>query len=552
MNASPVVSVVIPVCNTTAEYLDECLESVVRQTYPHLDIILVDDESTDNSFELCKKWEKTEPRIRALSIKHSGVGAARNFGMCRATGDYLMFLDSDDWWDGDLVEQAVTVMESFADVDFTWFDLAVHWSNGDVVSAKRAALLAEPSSVHENHLMLTASGDSLCDRIYRMTFLIKIGFAVPHMLCEDTIINPSVFLEAKKVFSLKRVGYHYRLTPGKTRAHDNSFLTPEHPPSVEAMKVLRQKGLLESSRSIFEKWALFRCRTLENLIRYGLQNSPNYELEYTKELSRLIHKMDEVSEKWRIVEENAFLAFGSYSVRSIVNYLLLDLRRVQHFQWSSLAGAFSDKSDRSAQLVHPSGYRSKMINHELKGSFAAGIDNGHADFLILDLLEERFPLLECANSAFLTKSDALDESGATSPLPWTVKILQRGDTHTEDIWKKHCLEAIARIKKRFDPSQVVLIKTFLAEHYGEYGPEHQFDNMEAIRHSNTIIEACYSFFESNFPGIHAVSIPDALNFSDTSFKHGCFPWHLNDFCYYAITDSIRDYILSRTKGGEHA
>ena len=91
-------SVVIPVYKVE-EYLDRCVESVVHQTYRHLEVILVDDGSPDRCGELCDQWAQKDERIRVIHQENGGLSAARNTGIRHATGDYLLFLDSDDWWE---------------------------------------------------------------------------------------------------------------------------------------------------------------------------------------------------------------------------------------------------------------------------------------------------------------------------------------------------------------------------------------------------------------------------------------------------------------------
>lgn len=102
----PLVSVVIPVYNVEA-YLDKCVETVVGQTYSNMEIILVDDGSPDQCPELCDAWANRDSRIRVIHQKNAGLGMARNAGMALAEGQYIFFLDSDDYVDTTLVEKCV-------------------------------------------------------------------------------------------------------------------------------------------------------------------------------------------------------------------------------------------------------------------------------------------------------------------------------------------------------------------------------------------------------------------------------------------------------------
>ncbi len=92
---NPKISIIVPIYNT-AKYLPKCLDSITNQTYQNLEIILVDDGSTDNSSTVANKYAKKDPRIKIIHQKNSGPSAARNHGLKIATGKYISFIDSDD------------------------------------------------------------------------------------------------------------------------------------------------------------------------------------------------------------------------------------------------------------------------------------------------------------------------------------------------------------------------------------------------------------------------------------------------------------------------
>ena len=99
----PTVSLVIPVYNVES-YLERCLESVKNQTYKNIEIILVNDGSTDGSGEICKKFVSKEIRAKVIHQKNAGLSEARNTGLKYISGDFVMFVDSDDWLELDAVE----------------------------------------------------------------------------------------------------------------------------------------------------------------------------------------------------------------------------------------------------------------------------------------------------------------------------------------------------------------------------------------------------------------------------------------------------------------
>lgn len=124
---SSTVSVVIPVYNVE-EYLRECVDSVLRQTYSDLEIILVDDGSSDNSGSLCDEYKESDNRIQVIHRENGGLSAARNTGMGAVTGEYIYFLDSDDYIKPETIEDLVAVSEQ-EKVDIVFFDGYVFYTD---------------------------------------------------------------------------------------------------------------------------------------------------------------------------------------------------------------------------------------------------------------------------------------------------------------------------------------------------------------------------------------------------------------------------------------
>lgn len=110
MNNSVVVSVVVPIYNT-ASYVKKCIQSIVDQTYEKIEVILIDDGSMDGSDMICRSFLKKDKRIKYIRQENSGVVRARMTGIDQASGEYLLFIDSDDWIDSDMIEHLVGNIE---------------------------------------------------------------------------------------------------------------------------------------------------------------------------------------------------------------------------------------------------------------------------------------------------------------------------------------------------------------------------------------------------------------------------------------------------------
>lgn len=101
--ALPLISIIVPVYNVK-DYVEKCLDSICGQTYKNLEIVVVDDGSTDGSGEICDTYAQKDPRVKVIHRENRGVSAVRNEGLDIALGEYIGFVDGDDWIDSDMYE----------------------------------------------------------------------------------------------------------------------------------------------------------------------------------------------------------------------------------------------------------------------------------------------------------------------------------------------------------------------------------------------------------------------------------------------------------------
>ncbi len=195
----PLVSVIVPVYNA-APYLVQCIESLLYQTHRDLQIILVDDGSTDNSLEIVKRYTAEDERITHYSQSHGGQSVARNLGLHYATGDYISFIDSDD----------------YLDVDFYAVLLSAFHPDTDVVQiGYRRVQDGKVLTEQTPHTFYQYT--SPCLRLYRREFFIQhhLSFA-EGMIYEDVIFSLEVWDARPNYRLLHYTGYNYRLNPKST------------------------------------------------------------------------------------------------------------------------------------------------------------------------------------------------------------------------------------------------------------------------------------------------------------------------------------------------
>ena len=194
------VSVIVTVYNTE-KYIEECIVSLINQTYKNIEIILVDGESTDKTSEICLMYESQYENIRLISKENEGVSAARNRGVAEATGDYILFVDGDDWIENNTIEVLVWLEEeNNADVVFIIKEGHTD-ATGEVRIGDGKKMLL---------YVLHISAVEIWGKLFKKSLFDDIRFP-EGKLHEDLYIMPSIFLKCEKVVGYHKGLYHYRI-----------------------------------------------------------------------------------------------------------------------------------------------------------------------------------------------------------------------------------------------------------------------------------------------------------------------------------------------------
>ena len=235
------VSIIVPVYNVE-RYLSKCLDSLTNQTLKDIEIICVNDGSTDNSLGILKEYANKDSRIKIIDKQNEGVSVARNTGIEVATGQYLMFVDSDDYLVENACEKALNTIEHndsdiciFGHYDLVDEKLIKSGVNKDIIRAQK-----------QNNQTYTAFSINIWDKIYNRNFLItnSIKFIPNLKTSEDVIFNfVCQFNNPKVSYSIEPL-YVYRLT-SENSATSKSYIKSD----IESLKQFM--GL-----DIFKKQAL--------------------------------------------------------------------------------------------------------------------------------------------------------------------------------------------------------------------------------------------------------------------------------------------------------
>ena len=207
----PKLSVIVPIYNTEL-YLGECLESIIGQKFTDIEIICVDDGSTDGSAHVCDIYAKKDSRIKVVRKQRLGVALARCTGLQLAQGDYISFVDSDDWIEGDLYSDAISRMDEDKAIDI-YINLAMRVEQSGTIRPHMRLAMAQKFSAHQMAEELVKRDFlnwSVWDKIYRKKVL--DGYILHENIdyAEDLHMNWHAIHRAKMIWYCPYRKYYYR------------------------------------------------------------------------------------------------------------------------------------------------------------------------------------------------------------------------------------------------------------------------------------------------------------------------------------------------------
>jgi glycosyltransferase involved in cell wall biosynthesis len=218
MPIPPLISVIVPIYNVE-EYMDECVQSILSQTYSNLQIILVDDGSTDSCPQKCDVWAEKDARIQVLHKKNGGLSSARNAGLKVATGEFISFIDSDDFIDEHMYEKLIEGFSLGNNVAITSIRL-MRYVNGSVSDFNKHWVFDAPRFIEGKDflpmLIDLKCSNTVCDKLYRATLCRKVAF-MEGRNNEDTLFNYFIGKELRKensvLVEMPYSAYFYRWRP---------------------------------------------------------------------------------------------------------------------------------------------------------------------------------------------------------------------------------------------------------------------------------------------------------------------------------------------------
>lgn len=275
------VSVIIPVYNKE-KYLKKCLDSLINQTLTEIEIICINDGSTDNSLSILEEYSKQDSRIIIISQENNGPGHARNQGLSAAKGEYVAFIDADDWIELDSLEQLYNNSKEY-DSDLVLFNAIEHLPDNQL--NKRTYFSEDIDGVfnyRDKKDIVMNNYLIVCTKLHKLNFLKenKIQFSESELF-EDVYFHIKSTLNAEKITYVNKYFYNYRRTEKNTRQSDSirsnkSFIFLDTITDIKSLLI--EKNAYDELEDNFIK---FKITELNNLFN-------NIDILYKKDFYNLL------------------------------------------------------------------------------------------------------------------------------------------------------------------------------------------------------------------------------------------------------------------------
>lgn len=253
------VSVVVPIYNAE-KYISECIESIIYQTYKNLEIILINDGSSDNSIKICKQYAKNDDRIKLIDDENHGVSYARNKGIEEATGKYIIFIDSDDVIKENYIDVLIKTINSDINLDLavcTYEEIGLDERIIFNLNSSDMSLLT--GSLKKDYYLIKDFLNTPWGKLYKLNIIkrYKIMFPNEHSIGEDQIFNYKYFLHVENYRFINKPMYLYMhrdnisLTKIKNKESFYSDLF-----NFKLKKIFLEKMNIKEIDEILSEWAI--------------------------------------------------------------------------------------------------------------------------------------------------------------------------------------------------------------------------------------------------------------------------------------------------------
>ena len=314
------ISVIVPVYNAE-KYLSKCIDSIINQTFKDIEIILINDGSTDRSIEICKSYKEKYDNIRFISQSNKGVSAARNLGIDNAVGEYISFVDADDWITDDMYGRLYKkVKDENADLaiyncTLEKNDETIYKETGvglDVLERNNIINIIIPKIINPDKNNISLRGP--CIYLYKRELLTKYKIYFPKgiHIGEDLIFNLNIVLNANKLVNIKEYFYHYRIYQESSNRSYNKNSLKAHESIVKNVESIINKDIININEDIYNDICIMKMKYINTMLGNECKSSNK---------NKLIYKVKKINDIC-----NSFIVKDVYSNRKNIN--LMSFQRI--------------------------------------------------------------------------------------------------------------------------------------------------------------------------------------------------------------------------------
>lgn len=233
---NPKISVIVPVYNVE-KYLPRCIDSILAQTFTDFELLLIDDGSSDNSGRICDKYAMNDKRIRAFHQENGGVSYARNMGLDKSKGEYVFFIDSDDYVESDCLASLYACMQNQS-ADIVFCDFIIEKSQTTYRYIKQSCSNDKIEIIKK--LLCNELGGYLWNKLVRKEIFINNGINFPNGIgiWEDLLVSVNLYYHSKNIAYMPCSLYHY--VQYNTSSAMNTFNKKKVDEKIKVCELLKQ------------------------------------------------------------------------------------------------------------------------------------------------------------------------------------------------------------------------------------------------------------------------------------------------------------------------
>ena len=446
-----------------------------------------------------------------------------------------MFVDADDWLEQDCVS---VLLKSINDNNS---DIAVGLIVKTMFDCEQTAQILREFEGKN------LSGIELRENLFRITTypvakLIKkrlldmFDIRFPKHFFEDVAIMPVIYASAEKISFENKVVYYYRNNAGSTV--NNIYKINDRIQCIETLiNEFKKRNLYEAYEKQILEYAIERCRINLRCVKRLTNRVYNTFVEKQAE-----HMSKIGVKEWKAPK---VLVFGSYNLMIIAkSFMKLEDNAIieDYYGGESIISCMSrgDCSLSDTVIEHRNPFRKRCILYDYEKRFAP-MNPGRftdVDFIFVDFLEERFDVGMTESEEYFTISSYFEDIENYTDIKYTV--INSFSVKWYKLWEMSVERYIDRLSQYVEKKQIVLIKTKLTEEYYDDSEIYKFENLDKIRKININLERCYEIFESKCPEARVFDFCKlGIYKTNKNFRHGCYPYHLNDEAYGKIAENIK-------------